>query len=104
MSPFTDISVFEVVFPDEKDFDPVRRWLVQSIRSGDGLILEQSRYFLVFPGLSENKADVIQHRIQLGIRKLGAKLELRLRAEDPVAESLCRRAEARIIPVEPRST
>jgi hypothetical protein len=103
MSPFSEISVFEVVFPDEKDFDPVRRWIVQSIRSGDGLILEQSRYFLVFPGLSEDNANVIQSRIQRGVLNLGAKLELRPRAEDPVAESLCRRAEARIIPVEPRS-
>lgn len=104
MSPIGEISVFELVFDeDESEFDPLRRWLVQSIRAGDGLIFEQSRYFLVLPGLSENQADVIIKRLEPGVSRLGATIVLRSREDDELAESLCRRAEARIIPVEPRS-
>lgn len=104
MSPISHISVFEVLFDDESNFDPVRRWLVESIRGGDGLIMEQSRYFLVLPGLSENKAHLIQQRLDPAMGHLGARLVLRLRQEDQLADSLCRRAEARIIPVEPRTS
>lgn len=97
-----DISVFELLVEDDGDFNQVRKWLVASIRGGDGLISEQSRYFLVAPGLAEAKAEIVLRRLEPRAARLRAKLVLRRRTEDELADSICRRAEAKILPVELR--
>lgn len=99
-----NVTVLEVELSPGADIDVVRKWLANSIRSGDGLMSEKGRLFVVVPGLHEDNAGSVIDRLYEEANRLGAKLILRRISEDGVADSLARRAEAKIIPVEPRRT
>lgn len=96
-----NVAVYEIDL-NGTDPDKVRRWALANTRRGDGVFYERSRLFLVLPGVSESEVDAVPRRLSIGAIRLGAKLIPRRREEDPMAESICRRVEARILPIEPR--
>lgn len=94
--------VVEVVLNDSSDLEALRKWMAENTRGGDGLVAERGRLFVVFPQLHEEGLRLAIKRLKGKVEKMGASLEVCTPGQDELADSVQRRAEAQIVPVQPR--
>lgn len=97
------VDVVEFVCREGSDVDAVRRVAGQNIRDGDGVYVEGGRLFVVLANLNHPEGwESFKARVMPKVNLLGASLEHRIFGTDPTADSLYRRAQSMILPVEPR--
>jgi hypothetical protein len=97
-----ELSVVEITLREGADVHVVRKWAADSIRGGDALVLEEEKLFFVLADVPPGRAALVAERLRVKGDQLGADLALRLPGSDPIADSIYRRAEAQILPVQPR--
>lgn len=94
--------VLEVVPKEGSDIDELRKWSGSLIRDGDGLYMEDGRLFLVLVVKDIASPVAAISRLNPGAEAFNAEVVARAMGTDPIADSLYRRAESNILPVEPR--
>lgn len=90
------------VIAAEDDLTALRRWAGESIRDGDGIYLESGRLFLVISAVTLVDLESVLSRIQPDVAELGGSLKVHTMGTDDGADSIHRRADALVLPVEPR--
>lgn len=95
-------TVVEIILDDGADFEAARKWGAGSIRGGDGMIGEHSRLFIVLPvtGLEQVQAFLARMAPGSGLQRV--RLEVHAFGEDELVDSIYRRAQGGIFPVQPR--
>lgn len=101
--PAHRFMVIEAVSRDPQSFEKLRRWVSSSIREGDGFYEEGGRLFMVVPSINMVGALAVVQRLGPEAEVLGGSLVVRAVGDDDVSDSLYRRADAQILPVEPRT-
>lgn len=96
------VDVVELVCKEGSDPDGLRRLAGQNIRTGDGVYIEEGRIFVVLADMKPEGWNAFKARLAPRIESLGGTLERRPPGTDPTADSLYRRAQSMILPVEPR--
>lgn len=94
--------MIELVLGPQAEFHRVRKWGAEQIRDGDGLYVERGRIFLVLCAPTPTGGSSAQARLKKLAEPLGAEAKLVPVGQDDLVDSLYRRAEAAILPVEPR--
>ena len=100
--PAHRFMVIEVVSKEPSSFEELRRWVSSKIREGDGFYEESGRLFMVVPSINMVGALAVVQRLGPEAEALGGSLVVRAVGDDDVSDSLYRRADAQILPVEPR--
>ncbi len=98
-----NVDVVELICGDGSDVDAIRRLAGRSIRTGDGVYTEGGRLFVVLANMNPGGWDAFKARVTPKIEPLGGSLEPRPHGTDETADSLYRRAQSMILPVEPRN-
>lgn len=102
--PAHRFMVIEAVSQDPQTFEDLRRWISSKIREGDGFYQESGRLFMVIPSINMVGALAVVQRLAPEAESLKGTLVVRGFGDDDVSDSLYRRADAQILPVEPRGT
>ena|SRR5688500_14652872 len=100
--PAHRFMVIEAVSSDPKSFEELRRWVASKIREGDGFYEESGRLFMLIPSINMVGALAVVQRLGPEADALGGSLVVKAFGDDDVSDSLYRRADAQILPVEPR--
>ncbi|MEO7803448.1 MAG: hypothetical protein ABIS18_03170 [Actinomycetota bacterium] len=95
--------VVEVSLPSDIDLDTIRKVIADTIRTGDGLYVEDSRLFLVLADAGMSEAVAVVARLNGKLSGFGAEVVALPVGHDALTDSLYRRAEASILPVQPRA-
>lgn len=100
--PAHRFMVIEAVSDDPKTFEDLRRWVSSKIREGDGFYEEEGRLFMLIPAINMVGAFAVIQRLGPEAERFGGSLVVRGFGDDDVSDSLYRRADAQILPVEAR--
>lgn len=96
------LAVLEIVMSDLERLHDIRKWVLTTIRDGDGIFMEYGRLMVVLAGLVPEGGEVAARRLTPGLVEFEAKPVYVPEGADPVIDSIYRRAGAKILPVEPR--
>jgi len=95
-------AVVEIVMSDKETLHDIRKWVLTAIRDGDGIFMEHGRLLVVLAGLVPGGAEAAAGRLAPELVRFDAKPVYVPEGQDPVIDSIYRRAGAKILPVEPR--
>ena len=99
--PRENFYIVEVI-ADREHLLELKRWAGEITRDGDGLYVEQGRLFLLVSALEMVDLEAVMDRLRPDVEALGGTLEVRTVGGDEVADSIHRRADALVLPVERR--
>lgn len=90
------------VIADVQHLQQMKSWAGEITRDGDGLYIEGGRLFLIISAASLMALEAVVERLRPDVEARGGSLQIHTMGRDDVADSIHRRADALVLPVEPR--
>lgn len=91
------------VLADQQHLPQLKAWAGEITRDGDGLYVEDGRLFLIISAASLVALEAVVERLKPDVESRGGGLQIHTMGGDDVADSIHRRADALVLPVEPRA-